>query len=494
MSCVFINYRRGDTSGEARALFNELVGIRGKDAVFMDVDTIALGRDFRQIVRERVETCDLMLALVGRDWSTVTNSSGKRRLDDSNDFVRLEIAAALKRDIPVIPVLVQGAAMPAAEQLPDEIKDFAYRNGFELSHSRWESDLQEMLKRLGLLTGRSQPTSPATVDPAATSADATSNTPARGGSPERQIQKGSPDKRRYIGIAAVAVAIVLGTSGVFYYRNAAEENARLEQARQEKAKADAEAQRKAAEEAEKQRVAEAERKAAEEAQKQRLASAEAERKRLAEAEAERKRLIQFEAERKRLADAEAESKRLEQANAERQRLARAEADRKKSAEAEAERKRLAEAEAERRRLADAEAERKRQADASPERQRQLDEAKRRENETRRRAAAQNTNFSGSLHVSLGNFARAYGVSLSDLQTTEALAPCSTWAKQLALDTEPAKIFRSICPRVPRFASENGWPVGVQPTSQQWMQFCSATAGSRAGDERKMFLVSCLKYK
>jgi hypothetical protein len=485
MACVFINYRRGDTSGEARALFNELVAIRGKDSVFMDVDTIALGRDFRQIVRERVETCDLMLALIGRDWSTVTNSSGKHRLEDSNDFVRLEIAAALKRDIPVIPVLVQGAAMPAAEQLPDEIKDFAYRNGFELSHSRWESDLQEMLKRLGLLTARPQPTSPAKVDPAVTtSADATSNTSAHGGRPERPIQKGSANKRRYIGIAAVAVAIALGASGVFYYRSVAEENARLEQMREEKAKEDAEMQRKAAEEAEKQRLAEAERKATEEARKQRLI----------EAEAERKRLIQFEAERNRLADAEAKSKRLEQANAERQRLARAEAERKRLTEAEAERKRLAEAEAERRRLADAEAERKRQANASSEKQRELDETKRRDNETRRRAAAQNTNFSGSLHVSLGNFARAYGVTLSDLQTTEALAPCSNWAKQLALDAEPAKVFRSICPRVPRFASENGWPVGAQPTSQQWMQFCSETVGSRAGEDRKMFLVNCLKYK
>ena len=482
MACVFINYRRGDTSGEARALFNELVAIRGKDSVFMDVDTIALGRDFRQVVRERVETCDLMLALVGRDWTTVTNSSGKRRLEDSNDFVRLEIAAALKRDIPVIPVLVQGAAMPAAEQLPEEIKDFAYRNGFELSHSRWESDLQEMLKRLGLLSEPGQPASPEKVNPTVTeSPNAPSKTSAHG-TGENQIQKASPAKARYIGMAAAALAVVLGTGGLVYYKNAADENARLEQARQEKVKAEAEAQRKAADEAEKQRVAEAERKAAEEARKQRLAEAEAERKRLAEAEAERKRLAQLEAERKRLAQAEAESKRLEQAEAERQRLARAEAERKRLAE-----------EAERKRLADAEAERQRRADASSEKQRQVDEAKR-DSENRRRAAVQNTKFSGSLHVSLGNFARAYGVNLSDLQTTETLAPCSSWANQLALDTEHAKMFRSICPRVARFANENGWTVGVPPSSQQWMQFCSATVGSRSGDERRLFLSNCLKYK
>jgi hypothetical protein len=487
MACVFINYRRGDTSGEARALFNELVAMRGKDSVFMDVDTIALGRDFRQIVRERVETCDLMLALVGRNWATVTNSSGKRRLDDSNDFVRLEIAAALKRDIPVIPVLVQGAAMPAAEQLPDEIKDFAYRNGFELSHNRWESDLQEMLKRLGLLGERAQPTASAKVDPpVAKSADDISSTPAPAPGLERQIPQGRPDKRGHIGMAAAAIAVALAVSAVFYYRNVSEENARLEQVRQEKAKADAEAQRKAAEEAEKQRTAEADRKTAEEAQ----------RRRLAEAEVERKRLAQLEAERKRLGDAEAESKRLEQANAERQRQARTEAERKRLAEAEAERNRLAEAATERKRLAEVEAERKRQAEASVDKERQADaqQAKRRADETRRRAAAQSTNFSGSLNVSLGNFARAYGVNISELQVNEALGPCSSWSRQLSLDVDQTKIFRSICPRVAPFANEHGWSAGVQPTAQQWMQFCSATAGNQSGEARRTFMTNCLKYR
>src|SRR5262245_35473402 len=124
MTTVFINYRRGETAGEARALFSELTHLLGRDSVFMDVDAIALGRDFRQVVRERVETCDLMLALIGRDWLASRNASGRRRLDDSNDFVRLEIEAALKRNIPVTPVLVQGAQMPAAEDLPESIRDF----------------------------------------------------------------------------------------------------------------------------------------------------------------------------------------------------------------------------------------------------------------------------------------------------------------------------------------------------------------------------------
>ncbi len=150
MGTIFINYRREETSGEARALFKDLVARLGETAVFMDVDNIELGRDFRKEIRERLASCDLLLALIGRNWVNAQNPSGRRRLEDPGDFVRLEIEAALKRNIPVTPVLVQGAKMPTAEELPEDIRDFAYRHGFELRHDRWESDLQEMLKRLRL--------------------------------------------------------------------------------------------------------------------------------------------------------------------------------------------------------------------------------------------------------------------------------------------------------------------------------------------------------
>jgi hypothetical protein len=116
----------------------------------MDVDSIALGRDFRQVLQENLASCDLLVALIGREWVDAKNQSGRRRLEDPDDFVRLEIAAALKRNIPVTPVLLQGAQMPTAEQLPEELRDLSYRNGFELSYNRWESDVQEMIKRLGL--------------------------------------------------------------------------------------------------------------------------------------------------------------------------------------------------------------------------------------------------------------------------------------------------------------------------------------------------------
>jgi hypothetical protein len=150
MSTVFISYRRQTAAGEARALFNDLTARLGENAVFMDVDSISLGRDFRGELQKILAACDLMLVLIDKDWAAAKDEKGRVRLENTGDFVRMEIEAALKRDIVVTPILVKGAQMPAAEELPAEIRDLAYRNGFELSHNRWESDVREMIRRLGL--------------------------------------------------------------------------------------------------------------------------------------------------------------------------------------------------------------------------------------------------------------------------------------------------------------------------------------------------------
>ena len=150
VSTIFISYRRENTAGEARALFNDLVARLGENSVFMDVDNIALGRDFRSALQETTASCDLMLVLIGRNWADAKDEGGRTRLENPADYVRLEIEAALRRNIAVTPVLVQGAHMPAPEDLPAEIRDLAYRNGFELSHNRWESDVGEMVRRLDL--------------------------------------------------------------------------------------------------------------------------------------------------------------------------------------------------------------------------------------------------------------------------------------------------------------------------------------------------------
>jgi hypothetical protein len=150
MGAVFISYRREDSEGQARALSLELVRLLGNESVFMDVDSIALGRDFRQVLHERLGSCVVMIALIGPGWLDAKDSSGARRIDSSTDYVRQELAAALKRDIPVIPVLLQGAQIPPPERLPDDLKDLSFRNGFELGHSTWDSDVREMVRRLGL--------------------------------------------------------------------------------------------------------------------------------------------------------------------------------------------------------------------------------------------------------------------------------------------------------------------------------------------------------
>jgi TIR domain/PASTA domain len=148
MRAIFVSYRRDDSGGEAGRLFDDLAREFGDNSVFMDVAAIEVGRDFRKAIDESVSTCGVLLALIGKDWLDAKDEVGQRRLDDPADFVRLETASALRRDIPVVPVLVRGAKMPRPEQLPEDLKELAYRNGVELTHARWNSDLQLLIKAL----------------------------------------------------------------------------------------------------------------------------------------------------------------------------------------------------------------------------------------------------------------------------------------------------------------------------------------------------------
>jgi len=167
MRAIFISYRRDDTEGHAGRLFEDLCERFGKDAVFMDVAGIEPGRDFRRAIEQQVASCGVLLAVIGKDWLNVTDAQGRRRLDDPYDFVRLETAGALKRDIPVIPVLVHQAEMPRPEQLPDELKDLAFRNGVELTHARWASDVQVLIAALLPYVDAAPPRAPAPVASAA---------------------------------------------------------------------------------------------------------------------------------------------------------------------------------------------------------------------------------------------------------------------------------------------------------------------------------------
>ncbi len=148
MRAIFISYRRGDSEGQAGRLYDDLIRQFGAGSVFMDVAAIDPGLDFRKVIDRNVSQCGVLLALIGPTWLEAEDESGTRRLYNPLDFVRLETAAALKRDIPVVPVLVGKARMPRADELPDDLKELAYRNGVELTHARWDTDVQLLVKAL----------------------------------------------------------------------------------------------------------------------------------------------------------------------------------------------------------------------------------------------------------------------------------------------------------------------------------------------------------
>lgn len=148
MPGVFISYRRQDSAGHAGRLFDRLLARFGPDRVFMDVAGIEAGTDFVEAIEQAVGSCDVLLAVIGKEWLDSRHKDGSRRLDDPHDFVRLEIGAALKRKVRVVPLLVEGGAMPSAEDLPEELKSLARRQAVELRDNRWDADVQDLASTL----------------------------------------------------------------------------------------------------------------------------------------------------------------------------------------------------------------------------------------------------------------------------------------------------------------------------------------------------------
>lgn len=143
---IFISYRREDSEGYAGWLYDRLSAHFKSEQVFMDVDNIEPGLDFVEVIENAVGSCDVLLAVIGRQWLTVADARGRRRLDNPEDFVRLEIAAALERAIRIIPVLVSGAAMPTSEDLPPALAKLARRNAIELTAQRWNHDIGRLIR------------------------------------------------------------------------------------------------------------------------------------------------------------------------------------------------------------------------------------------------------------------------------------------------------------------------------------------------------------
>jgi TIR domain len=143
-SRIFISYRRTDSPAYAGRLFDQLSARFGESQVFMDVDTLEPGVDFVQRIEESLGSADVLIAVIGRGWASAVDESGHRRLDDPHDFVRIEVGGALRRNIRVIPVLVAGATMPTADELPDDLDALTRRNGLEIFDTDWRSGTERL--------------------------------------------------------------------------------------------------------------------------------------------------------------------------------------------------------------------------------------------------------------------------------------------------------------------------------------------------------------
>lgn len=145
MPSVFISYRRDDSAGEAGRLADALETRFGKERVFRDVEDIPAGQDFAREIDRALAKADTLVVIIGREWLAARSAAGRRRLDDAQDFVRLEIESALAHDIRVLPVLVRGTLMPAADELPESLRPLARIQAHELSDSRWDYDVRKLI-------------------------------------------------------------------------------------------------------------------------------------------------------------------------------------------------------------------------------------------------------------------------------------------------------------------------------------------------------------
>jgi hypothetical protein len=147
-SKIFISYRRDDSAAMAGRLYDRLVEKFGEANLFIDVDNMPAGADFVKHLSKQVESCDIFLCTVGPNWLNAKDEDGRRRLDQPDDYVRVEIASALNRDIPVIPVLIEGARVPKARELPGDIAALARHNAVEVRSSHFRRDADDLAQKI----------------------------------------------------------------------------------------------------------------------------------------------------------------------------------------------------------------------------------------------------------------------------------------------------------------------------------------------------------
>jgi formylglycine-generating enzyme required for sulfatase activity len=165
---IFISYRRDDAKWEARTIHKAFCQVLPHEHVFIDIDTIPPGSNFRKILKDWVDECDVLLALIGPGWiNAIDPKTNVRRLDNPNDFVRIEIGEALARDIPVVPVLIDGTPMPDVDLLPNGLKELIDRMAEFVEYRTFDADVERLIKKLRLTQQPVQrmPAQPAVATP-----------------------------------------------------------------------------------------------------------------------------------------------------------------------------------------------------------------------------------------------------------------------------------------------------------------------------------------
>ena len=208
MGKVFISYRREDAAGYARAIYEELTERFTADRIFMDVDAIEPGLPFDEVIRNAVGQCEALLVLIGARW-LAPQPDGKTRLEDERDFVRLEIAAALARNIRVIPVLLDGTPMPKEAELPEALRGLVWRNAIEVSNTRFNTDVDRLANVLAKVLDGPAVANAADVTPSSATPVA-EEPPGPSVADAVRISTGSGSGLRYLlgAVALVAVGVL----------------------------------------------------------------------------------------------------------------------------------------------------------------------------------------------------------------------------------------------------------------------------------------------
>jgi hypothetical protein len=212
---IFISYRRQDTAAYAGRIYDRLAAKYGEHNVFMDIDRIEPGQDFVDAINHSVAEAGVLLVLIGREWLKMTDKSGVPRLENPEDFVRLEILAGLEQKAVMIPVLLADAEMPSAQALPAPLQPFARRNALEISDSRFHSDVDRLIEAIEKIFNPQRAAVP----------------PIR---PEQRNQSSTPfinmsSRPNMSFIAATVVAVALIVAAIWWFTTGGEQEATFQE-------------------------------------------------------------------------------------------------------------------------------------------------------------------------------------------------------------------------------------------------------------------------